>query len=74
MDTLDAFTEEELVTVEEESLNTEERTSGKKQFSDALLLQLLGPQKPVVITKGTGRRVYGVMSDTPMSRRTKLYK
>ena len=72
MDNLDAFTEE-LVAVEE-IVDTEEKTSGKKQFSDALLLQLLGPQKPIVITKGTGRRVYGVMSDTPMSRRTKLYK
>ena len=72
MDNLEAFTEE-LVTAEE-IVDTEERTSGKKQFSDALLLQLLGPQKPIVITKGTGRRVYGVMSDTPMSRRTKLYK
>ena len=72
MDNLEAFTEE-LVTAED-IVDTEERTSGKKQFSDALLLQLLGPQKPIVITKGTGRRVYGVMSDTPMSRRTKLYK
>ena len=72
MDNLEAFTEE--LVAAEEIVDTEERTSGKKQFSDALLLQLLGPQKPIVITKGTGRRVYGVMSDTPMSRRTKLYK
>lgn len=72
MDNLEAFTEE-LVRAEE-IVDTEERTSGKKQFSDTLLLQLLGPQKPIVIIKGTGRRVYGVMSDTPMSRRTKLYK
>jgi hypothetical protein len=62
----------ELSTMEEEQ-TMEEKPSAKRQFNDTLLAQLMWPT-PVALPQGTPRRVYGVMSDTPMSRRTRLYQ
>jgi len=57
----------------EDRLTVEEKPAGKRQlFNDTLLAQLLCPSVADLPT-GNMRRVYGVMSDTPMSRRTRLY-
>lgn len=63
----------EPLSTEEEQTTIEEKPSAKRQFNDTLLAQLMWPA-PVVLPQGTARRVYGVMSDTPMSRRTRLYQ
>ncbi len=62
----------EMHSVEEEQ-TVEEKPSAKRQFSDTLLAQMMWPT-PIILPQGTPRRVYGVMSDTPMSRRTRLYQ
>lgn len=49
-----------------------EDRSGKRHFDDSLLTKLMCPT-PVVPPQGKARRIYGVMSDTPRSRRTRLY-
>jgi hypothetical protein len=71
----------QLLRLEEEERSTEEslveevveKPSGKRQFNDTLLVQLMCPS-PTTLPRGVARRVYGVMSDTPVSRRTRLYQ
>jgi hypothetical protein len=65
--------EEEKAGVSEGNPVDEGKPAGKGKFSDTLLAQLMCAT-PVALPKGAGRRVYGVMSDTPMSRRTRLYQ
>jgi hypothetical protein len=62
----------ELFTAEEEQ-PVDEKPSAKRQFNDTLLAQLMWPA-PVALPQGNARRVYGVMSDTPYSKRTRLYQ
>lgn len=62
----------ELLATEEEQA-VEDKPSSKRQFNDTLLAQLMWPT-PVALPQGTARRVYGVMSDTPASKRTRLYQ
>jgi hypothetical protein len=67
-----AMEEDEQATLEKPAV--EERPAGKRQFNDTLLTQLMCPA-PVPLPRGCNvRRVYGVMSDTPLSRRTRLYQ
>lgn len=62
----------ELFVMDEEKI-IEEKPSAKRQFNDTLLAQLMWPAQ-VALPQGIARRVYGVMSDTPYSRRTRLYQ
>jgi len=62
----------ELLTMDEEQA-VEDKPSAKRQFNDTLLAQLMCPAN-VQLPQGVARRVYGVMSDTPYSRRTRLYQ
>lgn len=62
----------ELLTMDEEQ-TVDEKPSAKRHFNDALLAQFMWPNK-LTLPQGTARRVYGVMSDTPYSRRTRLYQ
>ena len=62
----------ELFAVDEEQ-TVEDKPSAKRQFNDTLLAQLMCPTQ-AQLPKGTARRVYGVMSDTPYSKRTRLYQ
>ena len=60
----------EMLSMEDERA-VEEKPSAKRQFNDTLLAQFMWPT-PITLPQGVARRVYGVMSDTPYSRRTRL--
>ncbi|MES2355697.1 MAG: hypothetical protein V4568_15120 [Pseudomonadota bacterium] len=71
MDDKELFAVEEEQALDDKS-TVEDRPSSKRHFDDTALAQVMC-SKPVVLPPGTARRVLGVMSDTPMSRRTRLY-
>lgn len=46
-------------------------TNGKREFSATLLTEFW-PAK-VILPEGRSRRIYGITSDTPRGKRTRLY-